>query len=64
MGGVETAMARTGRRKIVCAVSISLLVALLFPFAVYLSSLNLHVWLSNLFSFTAPWRRRAGQGSA
>jgi hypothetical protein len=43
MGGVETAMARTGRRKIVCAVSISLLVALLFPFAVYLSSLNLHV---------------------
>ncbi len=54
-------MARTGRRKIVRAVSISLLIALLFSLAVYLSSPNLRVWLSNLFSFAAPWRRRAGK---
>jgi hypothetical protein len=55
MSEVEPGMARTGRRKIVRAVSISLLVALLLSFSVYLSSPNLRVWLSNLFSFTAPY---------
>jgi hypothetical protein len=55
MSEVEPALARTGRRKIVRAVSISLLVAILFSFTLYLSSPNLRVWLSNLFSFTAPY---------
>ncbi len=61
MDEAEPAMAHIGRRKDVRAVSISLLIALLFSFAVYLSSPNLRVWLSNLSSFTAPWRRRAGK---
>jgi len=43
MGEGETALAHTGRRKIVRAVSISLLVALLFSCTVYLSSPNLRV---------------------
>jgi hypothetical protein len=55
MNEAEPALARTGRRKIVRAVSISLLVALLFSFTLYLSSPSLRVWLSNLFSFTAPY---------
>jgi hypothetical protein len=55
MSEVEPALARTGRGKVVRAVSISLLVALLFFFTLYLSSPNLRVWLSNLFLFTAPY---------
>jgi hypothetical protein len=55
MSEAEPALARTGRGKTVRAVSISLLVALLFSFTLYLSSPNLRVWLSNLFSFTAPY---------
>jgi hypothetical protein len=60
MGEGETAVARQGAGKL-CAVSVSLLAALLFSSAVYLSSRNLRVWLSNLPLFTAPLRHRAGK---
>jgi hypothetical protein len=37
------------------ALGVTLLVALLFSFALYLSSPQLRVWLSNLLSFSAPY---------
>jgi hypothetical protein len=53
MGEVETAMARTGRRKILRGERIAACRAAVSYF-VYLMSLNLPVRLSNLLSVTAP----------
>jgi hypothetical protein len=49
---VTTQLGRARRRH---AVGVSLLVALLFSFTVYLSSPGLRVWLSNLFAFSEPY---------